>query len=93
MAKYEGKYAAGWDAINIGTGRGTSVLEALAAGEAAVGRPIPNRRVDRRPGDAPSCYADPSKAADLLGWQASRTLDDMFADAWRWEQRRAAELA
>jgi UDP-glucose 4-epimerase len=75
----------GAEAINLGTGRGYSVLEAIAAFERAAGRKLPYRVVARRPGDIPACYADPSHAVSLLGWKASRGLDNMCADAWRWQ--------
>lgn len=71
--------------INLGTGRGYSVLEVVAAFERVTGRPVPYQLVDRRPGDVAICYADASRARDLLGWQAEKTLDEMVADAWRWQ--------
>jgi hypothetical protein len=71
--------------INLGAGRGYSVLEMVRAFEAASGRTIPYRIVGRRPGDIATCYADPSLARTLLGWQARRTLADMCADTWRWQ--------
>ena len=61
-------------AVNLGTGKGYSVLEIVAAFESVSGRPIPFRIVDRRPGDVASCYADASLAATLLGWKATRDL-------------------
>lgn len=76
----------GCRAVNLGTGRGSSVLEVIAAAERAVGRPLPRRVVARRPGDVAASWADPSLAAELFGWTATRTLDDMCADAWRWQQ-------
>ena len=75
----------GVHAWNLGTGNGSSVLEVVAAFERAVGRPIPQRVGPRRPGDAPTSYCDPSKAERELGWKAQRSLDDMCADAWRWQ--------
>ncbi len=72
--------------VNLGTGRGYSVLEMVRAFEQASGRPVPYRLVDRRPGDIAACYADPSKAAELLGWRAQRGIDEMCADTWRWQQ-------
>lgn len=72
--------------VNLGTGRGNSVLEVIKAFEKASDVAIPYRIVDRRPGDIPACYADPSKAKDLLGWEAEYNLDDMCADTWRWQQ-------
>ncbi|HXG43427.1 MAG TPA: UDP-glucose 4-epimerase GalE [Gemmatimonadales bacterium] len=73
-------------AWNLGTGRGYSVLEMIAAFERASGRKIPYRIVARRPGDAATCYSDPSLAAAELGWTATRGLDAMCADAWRWQR-------
>jgi hypothetical protein len=70
---------------NLGTGRGNSVLEVIAAFERAAGKSIPYRIVDRRPGDVAASYADPGLASQELGWEASYTLDDMCADAWRWQ--------
>ncbi|MCL4866425.1 MAG: UDP-glucose 4-epimerase GalE [Gemmatimonadales bacterium] len=71
---------------NLGTGAGVSVLEMIAAMERAAGRAIPHRIVDRRPGDVARCYADPGLAGRLLGWTASRGLDAMCVDAWRWQR-------
>jgi len=71
--------------INLGTGRGYSVLEVIAAAGKASGREIPHRIVDRRPGDVGECYADPALAARLLGWKAERDLDVMVADSWKWQ--------
>ncbi len=71
--------------VNLGTGRGFSVLEAIGAFERASGRAIPFEREPRRPGDVAESYADPSLAHKLLGWKAALTLDDMCRDAWRWQ--------
>jgi UDP-glucose 4-epimerase len=71
--------------INLGTGKGCSVLELLHAFEKASGRTIPYRITDRRPGDIATCYADPSLAETLLGWKARRSLAEMCADTWRWQ--------
>lgn len=76
--------------INLGTGRGYSVLEVRKAFERACGRPIPYRVVDRRPGDVAECWADPTRAATLLGWRAERGLDRMCEDAWRWQSANPA---
>ncbi len=73
-------------AYNLGTGRGYSVLEMIKAFETASGKPVPYQIVARRPGDIATCYADPSKANRELHWQAKKTLAEMCADAWRWEQ-------
>jgi UDP-glucose 4-epimerase len=80
-------------AINLGTGRGYSVLEALSAFERASGRQVPFRIHPRRPGDVAVSYADPALAARLLGWQAERDLDAMCRDAWRWQEWQAAHEA
>jgi UDP-glucose 4-epimerase len=71
---------------NLGTGRGYSVLDMVRAFSAACGRPIPYTLAPRRPGDVAACYADPGKAARLLGWKARRGIDAMCGDAWRWQQ-------
>jgi len=71
--------------VNLGTGRGYSVLEVVRAYEKASGRPVPFRVAPRRPGDVDSVYADPATARELLGWEARRDLDDMCADSWRWQ--------
>jgi UDP-glucose 4-epimerase len=74
-------------AYNLGTGRGHSVLEVVAAFEQATGRHIPYRIVARRPGDVAVSYADPARAEAELGWRAVRGLDEMCADAWRWQSQ------
>jgi UDP-glucose 4-epimerase len=71
--------------VNLGTGRGYSVLEVVRAYEQASGRPVPYRVVARRPGDVAACYADPTRAEQLLGWRATRDIDRMCADSWRWQ--------
>ena len=73
--------------VNLGTGRGYSVLEVVRAFEAASGRPVPYRFAPRRPGDVAQCYADPRLAQRVLGWKARRSLEEMCADAWRWQSR------
>ncbi len=70
---------------NLGTGRGYSVLEVLAAFERACGKVIPYQIVGRRPGDIATAYADPTKANRELGWSARLGLDEMCADVWRWQ--------
>ena len=77
----------GCRAVNLGTGAGHSVLEVLAAAGRVIGRPVPHEVVGRRAGDIERIWADPSLAADLLGWRARRGLDEMLADHWRWQQR------
>ncbi len=71
--------------INLGTGRGYSVLDVVSAFEKASGRKVPFRIVDRRPGDVAICYADPSLARELLGWLAEKDIAAMSADSWRWQ--------
>lgn len=78
--------------VNLGTGRGYSVLEMVRAFEQASGRPVPYRIAPRRPGDIAQCYADPALAAQLLGWKAERGIDAMCADSWRWQQWAASNL-
>ena len=70
---------------NLGTGQGYSVLDMVRAFELASGRRVPYRIVGRRPGDIAACYADPSLAKTLLGWQAQYGIDEMCRDAWRWQ--------
>ena len=77
----------GVDAINLGTGRGCSVLDVVHSFEAVIGRKIPFRIVSRRPGDVATSLADPSRAEAVLGWRTRRGLDDMCRDAWRWQER------
>ncbi|GAA3535721.1 UDP-glucose 4-epimerase GalE [Zobellella aerophila] len=77
--------ASGWLVYNLGTGKGYSVLEMVAAFEQASGRSIPYELVDRRPGDIAVCYADPAKAEHELSWRAERGLAEMMADTWRWQ--------
>ena len=72
---------------NLGTGKGTSVFEMLHAFERAVGRALPYEVVGRRAGDIAASYADPGRANAELGWTATRTIDDMCADAWRWQSQ------
>jgi UDP-glucose-4-epimerase GalE len=77
------------DALNLGTGRGTSVTELIRAVEAATGKAVPVRPAPRRAGDPPALVADPARAESVLGWRAKRDLDDMIATAWRWHQKLA----
>lgn len=71
--------------LNLGVGRGVSVLELVRAFEAASGRAVPYAIVDRRAGDVAEAYADPARAERILGWRAARDVDDMCRDAWRWQ--------
>src|SRR3546814_943073 len=71
--------------VNLGTGRGVSVLELVRAFAKASGREIPYEIVARRAGDVAEVYADPSLANELLGWRAELGIDAMCRDAWRWQ--------
>jgi UDP-glucose 4-epimerase len=79
--------AGGCKSYNLGAGKGYSVLDVHAAFEAASGQKIPYRIVDRRPGDLPAYYADPTKAEMEFDWKATRTLDDICRDHWRWQSK------
>jgi UDP-glucose 4-epimerase len=72
--------------VNLGTGVGASVLDMVKAFEQASSRKIPYELVDRRAGDIAECWADPAMAESLLGWRATRTLEQMCADTWRWQE-------
>jgi len=84
---------AGLLALNLGTGRGYSVLEIVRAFAAASGRSVPYRIIARRPGDIAQCYADVALARDVLGWQARLDIDAICADAWRWQTWASKNLA
>ena len=73
--------------VNLGTGNGYSVLEVIRAFEKASGKTVPYQIVDRRPGDIPTCYAEGTKAKELLGWEATLDLDAMCQDTWRWMEK------
>ncbi len=73
------------EAYNLGTGKGYSVLEVVQAFEKVSGIKIPYSIVERRPGDIAECYADPSKAMEQLNWRATRGIEEMCADSWRWQ--------
>jgi UDP-glucose 4-epimerase len=74
-------------AYNLGTGRGYSVLEVMHAFEKASGKKVAHKFGPRRPGDQPSSYADPSKAEAELSWKATRGIDEMCEDTWRWQSQ------
>ncbi|MDQ8020541.1 MAG: UDP-glucose 4-epimerase GalE [Moraxellaceae bacterium] len=76
--------------VNLGTGRGYSVLEVVKAFETASGRPVPYDIVARRPGDVAQCYAEPTLAEQELGWRAGLDLDAMCRDAWNWQNQNPA---
>ena len=77
----------GLDVINLGTGVGYSVLDMVKAFGKACGKEIPYEIKPRRAGDIAMCYADPAKAARVLGWKAEKGLDEMCADTWRWQSQ------
>jgi len=77
--------ARGAEVFNLGTGRGTSVLELVRAFERASGRKVPYEITGRRPGDIAECYAATGRAEKVLGWRAKRTLEDMCRDGWNRE--------
>jgi UDP-glucose 4-epimerase len=72
--------------VNLGSGQGYSVLEMIKAFEKASGRTIPYKIGPRRAGDSAKCWASPALAQQLMGWKARRSLEQMCADAWRWQQ-------
>ena len=71
--------------VNLGTGKGYSVLDVVRAFESASGRTVAYQFAPRRAGDIAACYADPTQALELFGWRAERGLDEMCIDAWRWQ--------
>jgi UDP-glucose 4-epimerase len=73
--------------LNLGTGKGYSVLDMVKAFEKGSGKAVPYEIIERRPGDIAECWADPSKAKEVLGWQAMKGLDEMIADTWRWQSQ------
>ena len=76
-----------FEVFNLGTGRGSSVLEVVKAFEKVTGMPLNYRIVDRRPGDVTAVYADTRKANEVLGWKTVHSLEEALDSAWRWEQR------
>ena len=77
----------GFEPINLGTGKGTSVLELVNAFIKTTGQPVPYSVAPRRPGDIASCYASSDKAKHLLGWQAEFDIERMCTDTWRWQSQ------
>ena len=73
------------DVFNLGSGKGYSVSEIVTAYEKACGHKIPHEFAPRRPGDVPVCYADTTKATEVLGFTVSRDIDEMCEDSWRWQ--------
>ena len=76
----------GIDAYNLGTGNGYSVLDMVRAFEKASGQKVNYKIAPRRDGDVATCYADPAYAAEKLGWRATRELEEMCEDTWRWQK-------
>ena len=74
-------------ALNVGTGTGASVEEVISTVERVTGKPVPHTKVARRPGDPPALVANPSKAQQLLGWKATRGLQEIVGTAWNWMQK------
>ena len=85
-ADYVGAHK-GVEVFNLGTSVGYSVLEMISAFEKACGKEIKKVMLDRRPGDIAECYADATKAKEMLGWKAEKNLDDMCEDTWRWQTK------
>ena len=84
------KYACannGCEVFNLGTGTGYSVLDMVNAFRSVNNVEVPYVITDRRPGDIATCYADPAKSAELLGWKAEHTLEDMCRDSWNWQKK------
>ena len=73
--------------FNLGTGKGYSVLDIVKAFSKAYGKELPYKIAPRRPGDLAVCYSDPSKAKEVLGWEAKRGIDDMCRDSWNWQSK------
>ncbi|MFT7880595.1 MAG: GDP-mannose 4,6-dehydratase, partial [Sulfurimonas sp.] len=74
-------------AVNLGTGQGYSVLDMVKAFEKASGQKVPYRIAPRRSGDIAKCFADPSYAKEILGWKATRDIDAMCKDTWKWQSQ------
>ena len=75
------------ETFNLGTGKGSSVLEVITTFEKVSGRKLPYKIVPRREGDIVSAYANTDKANTVLGWKAQSTLEEALASAWKWEQK------
>ena len=82
-----GKYLQSVETFNLGTGKGSSVLDVITAFEKVSGKKLNYKIVDRRAGDITSAYANTDKANNILGWKAELTLEDALASAWKWEQK------
>jgi UDP-glucose 4-epimerase len=73
--------------FNLGTGTGYSVLDMVNTFSTVNNVPVPYAIVERRPGDIATCYADPAKSAEILGWKATHSLEDMCRDSWNWQSK------
>ena len=76
-----------YEIFNIGTGRPVSVLELLTTFEKVNDLKLPYRMTDRRPGDVPAVWAETSRANEVLGWKAEKTLEETLRSAWEWEKK------
>ena len=76
---------------NLGTGHGVSVLDMVKGFEKATGKEVPYKIAPRRPGDIATCYADPTKAKEELGWVAEKNIDDMCKDSWNYIEKSQTE--
>lgn len=83
----DGRNSENYEVFNVGTGKGSSVLEAIQSFERVSGKKLNYKIVDRRPGDVVAAYADTTKANTVLGWKAEYTLDQAMKSAWDWEQK------
>ncbi|MBQ4913941.1 UDP-glucose 4-epimerase GalE [Maribacter sp. MMG018] len=83
----EGRNKENYEVFNVGTGKGSSVLEVIKSFEKVSGKKLNYKIVDRRPGDITEAYADTTKANEVLGWKAEYTLDEAMKSAWVWEQK------
>ena len=83
----EGKNASNYEVFNVGTGKGSSVLEVIQSFEKVSSKKLNYKIVARRAGDITSAYADTTKANEVLGWKSAYTLDQAMKSAWKWEQK------
>lgn len=83
----EKKNKTNYEVFNLGTGKGSSVLEVIESFEKVSGKKLNYRIADRRPGDVIAAYADTTRANEVLGWKAQSSLDEAMASAWKWEQK------
>ena len=87
----QGKIQGNYEVFNVGTGKGSSVLEVIKAFEKVSGQSLPYKIVGRRAGDVIAAYADTHKVNEVLGWKAKQTLEDALLSAWNWEQKLRAK--